>query len=134
MGGFHRAAAIGLITPLRDGMNLVAKEYLAAQSPLDPGVLVLSRFAGAAEELAEALLVNPHDADAVADAIDAAARMPLRERQDRWHALMARLRGNDVGHWARGFLGPPAQRRRCRRHPQGAAGNTDRAPAGAALR
>ena len=104
LAGFHRAAAIGLITPLRDGMNLVAKEYLAAQSPLDPGVLVLSRFAGAAEELTEALLVNPHDADAVADAIDAAARMPLRERQDRWHALMAKLRGNDVGHWARGFL------------------------------
>ncbi|MGS1079188.1 alpha,alpha-trehalose-phosphate synthase (UDP-forming) [Pseudoxanthomonas beigongshangi] len=104
LAGFHRAAAIGLVTPLRDGMNLVAKEYLAAQSPRDPGVLVLSRFAGAAEELAEALIVNPHDLDAVAEAIDAAAGMPLRERQDRWQALMARLRGNDVGHWARHFL------------------------------
>ncbi len=104
LAGFHRAAAIGLVTPLRDGMNLVAKEYLAAQSPRDPGVLVLSRFAGAAEELAEALIVNPHDLDAVAEAIDLAAGMPLRERQERWHALMARLRGNDVGHWARHFL------------------------------
>lgn len=104
LAGFHRAAAIGLITPLRDGMNLVAKEYLAAQSPADPGVLVLSRFAGAAEELVEALIVNPHDPDAVAEAIDLAAGMPLRERQERWRALMARLRGNDVGHWARRFL------------------------------
>ncbi len=104
LAGFHRAAAVGLVTPLRDGMNLVAKEYLAAQAPQDPGVLVLSRFAGAAEELTEALIVNPHDLDAVAEAIDIAAGMPLRERQDRWHALMARLRGNDVGHWARHFL------------------------------
>ncbi len=104
LAGFHRAATIGLVTPLRDGMNLVAKEYLAAQRPSDPGVLVLSRFAGAAEELAEALLVNPHDLDAVAEAIDTAAGMPLRERQDRWQALMARLRDNDVGHWARRFL------------------------------
>lgn len=114
LAGFYRAADIALITPLRDGMNLVAKEYLASQSPLDPGVLVLSRFAGAAEELQEALLVNPHDIDEVAAAINAASAMPLSERQQRWHSMMDSLRSNDVGHWARRFLdslrapaGPP---------------------------
>ena len=102
--GFYRAADIALITPLRDGMNLVAKEYLASQAPQNPGVLVLSRFAGAAETLEEALLVNPHDIDEMADAIGTAATMPLSERQDRWHAMMATLRDNDVGQWARRFL------------------------------
>lgn len=104
LAGFYRAAEMALITPLRDGMNLVAKEYLASQSPLDPGVLVLSRFAGAAEELQQALLVNPHDIDEVAAAINTASTMPLAERQDRWHAMMDTLRGNDVGQWARRFL------------------------------
>lgn len=104
LAGFYRAAGMALITPLRDGMNLVAKEYLASQSPLDPGVLVLSRFAGAAEELPQALLVNPHDIDEVAAAINTASTMPLAERQDRWHSMMDSLRSNDVGHWARRFL------------------------------
>ena len=63
-----------MVTPLRDGMNLVAKEFVAAQDPADPGVLVLSRFAGAARQLEAALLVNPHDPDAVADALDGALR------------------------------------------------------------
>lgn len=102
--GFYRAADIALITPLRDGMNLVAKEYLASQSAFDPGVLVLSRFAGAAEELDAALLVNPHDPDEIAHAFNTAATMPLSERQERWHAMMDTLRRNDVGHWARNFL------------------------------
>lgn len=104
LAGYYRTADLALITPLRDGMNLVAKEFLAAQSPQDPGVLVLSRFAGAAEELREALLVNPHDSDEIASAIHSASDMPLRERQERWHAMMDTLRGNDVGHWARRFL------------------------------
>lgn len=102
--GFYRAADIALVTPLRDGMNLVAKEYLASQSALDPGVLVLSRFAGAAEELDAALLVNPHDPDEIAHAFNLAATMPLAERQERWHTMMDTLRRNDVGHWARNFL------------------------------
>ena len=82
--GFYRAAAVGLVTPLRDGMNLVAKEYVASQDPEDPGVLVLSLLAGAADELKQALLVNPHDLDGVADAIATAATMSLRKRKERW--------------------------------------------------
>ena len=102
--GFYRAADVAVVTPLRDGMNLVAKEYLASQSPRNPGALVLSRFAGAAEVLEQALLVNPHDLDEMADAIGTAAAMPLSERQERWQAMMETLRNNDVGHWARRFL------------------------------
>lgn len=102
--GMYRAADMALVTPMRDGMNLVAKEYVASQSPLDPGVLVLSRFAGAAAELGEALLVNPHDIDEVADAIGAAACMPRAERRERWDAMMAHLRGHGIGAWAEDFL------------------------------
>ncbi|QQQ02764.1 trehalose-6-phosphate synthase [Lysobacter enzymogenes] len=102
--GFYRSAAVGLVTPLRDGMNLVAKEYVASQAAADPGALVLSRFAGAADQLGEALLVNPHDADEVADAVAAAARMPLAQRRERWAAMMASLRASDIGAWRRGFL------------------------------
>lgn len=102
--GFYRSAAVGLVTPLRDGMNLVAKEYVASQAAADPGALVLSRFAGAAQQLGEALLVNPHDADEVADAVAAAARMPLVQRRERWAAMMATLRASDIGAWRRGFL------------------------------
>jgi trehalose 6-phosphate synthase len=87
LAGFYRMAQIGLVTPLRDGMNLVAKEFVAAQSSADPGVLILSQFAGAAHELGEALLVNPFDADGVAEAIDQALNMELGERKERWHAL-----------------------------------------------
>ena len=102
--GFYRQAAVGLVTPLRDGMNLVAKEYVASQDPDDPGVLVLSHFAGAAHELHEALLVNPHDLDGVADAIATASTMPLGERRERWQAMMEHLRGHDIKHWRRGYL------------------------------
>ena len=87
LAGLFRIARIGLVTPLRDGMNLVAKEFVAAQDPADPGVLILSRFAGAAEELTEALLVNPYDPDEIAEAMHAAIEMPLEERQARHAAL-----------------------------------------------
>jgi len=102
--GFFRIASIGLVTPLRDGMNLVAKEFVASQDEADPGVLVLSRFAGAAQEMHEALIVNPYDLDGVADAIAMAHAMPLGERRERWQALMARLRRHDITHWRRTFL------------------------------
>jgi trehalose 6-phosphate synthase len=102
--GFYRLARIGLVTPLRDGMNLVAKEYVAAQDPKDPGVLVLSSFAGAARELDAALLVNPYDMDGVADAIAAAMEMPLEERRERWETMITLLRTNDITAWRRKFL------------------------------
>lgn len=109
--GFYRAAAIGLVTPLRDGMNLVAKEYVAAQDPGDPGVLVLSLLAGAALELDGALLVNPHDLDGVADAIATAKAMPLAERRERWQSMMVPIAANDIHAWCRGFLGALAAAR-----------------------
>ena len=102
--GLCRAAAVGLVTPLRDGMNLVAKEYVVAQDPEDPGVLVLSRFAGAAEQLKEALLVNPYDTQGMADSIQRALQMPLAERQDRHQKLMDRIRTHDVHWWRKAFL------------------------------
>jgi trehalose-6-phosphate synthase len=95
---------IGLVTPLRDGMNLVAKEYVAAQAPDNPGVLVLSQFAGAAQELKSALIVNPYDIEATAAAIARAFAMPLEERKDRWQAMMAVLRANSVQDWTSHFL------------------------------
>ncbi|MGH8026065.1 MAG: alpha,alpha-trehalose-phosphate synthase (UDP-forming) [Pseudoxanthomonas sp.] len=104
LAGYYRAADIAMVTPLRDGMNLVAKEFLASQSPSDPGVLILSRFAGAAEELEQALLVNPHDVEEMAEAIGTAAAMPLSERKERWNAMMESLRSNTVDRWARRFL------------------------------
>lgn len=102
--GLCRAAAVGLVTPLRDGMNLVAKEYVVAQDPEDPGVLVLSRFAGAAEQLKEALLVNPYDTQGMAGSIQQALQMPLAERQMRHQKLMARIREHDVHWWRKSFL------------------------------
>lgn len=102
--GFYRQAAVGLVTPLRDGMNLVAKEYIAAQDPENPGVLVLSLLAGAADELKQALLVNPHDLDGVADAIAMAANMPRSERIERWRAMMEHLRAHDIHRWRRDYL------------------------------
>lgn len=102
--GLYRAARVGVITPLRDGMNLVAKEFVVAQDPDDPGVLVLSRFAGAAEQLLEALLVNPYDIRGTAEAIQLALRMPLAERQARHRALMRRIREHDVHCWSEGYL------------------------------
>lgn len=102
--GFYRTARLGLVTPLRDGMNLVAKEYVASQDPENPGVLVLSLLAGAAQELKEALLVNPHDLDGVADAIATAATMPLARRKERWHAMMEHLRKHDIHAWRKDYL------------------------------
>jgi trehalose 6-phosphate synthase len=104
LAGLYRMSRIGLITPLRDGMNLVAKEYVASQAPDNPGVLVLSQFAGAAQELKSALIVNPYDIEATAAAIARAFTMPLDERKDRWHAMMAALRANSVQDWASRFL------------------------------
>lgn len=99
-----RGSQVGLVTPLRDGMNLVAKEYVAAQDAENPGVLVLSRFAGAAEDLQEALLVNPYDTDEVAHALRAALTMPLDERRDRYTALINRVRKHDVKNWRETYL------------------------------
>ena len=92
--GFFRTAKIGLVTPLRDGMNLVAKEYVAAQRGEDPGVVVLSRFAGAAEGMPEAVIVNPYSAEGVAGALQTALNMPLDERRDRWQAIFDRIQEN----------------------------------------
>ena len=104
LAGFYRTAQVGLVTPLHDGMNLVAKEYVAAQNPFDPGVLVLSEFAGAAQELDGALLVNPHDVGAVATAIASALTMPGDERRERWNAMMQRLRATSVQSWFADFV------------------------------
>ena len=103
--GFYRMADIALVTPLRDGMNLVAKEFVASQPADDPGVLVLSRFAGAASELDAAVQVNPYDLDGVADAIAQARTMPLSERRERWAAMMAWLRRHDITAWRQSYLG-----------------------------
>ena len=102
--GFYRMARIGLVTPLRDGMNLVAKEFVAAQDPEDPGVLLLSPFAGAARELDGALLVNPYDLDGAGDAIAQAMTMPLGERRERWQAMFRYLCDHDITHWRRSYL------------------------------
>ena len=104
LAGAHRHAAVGLVTPLRDGMNLVAKEYVAAQDPADPGVLVLSRFAGAAPELGDAVLVNPHDPDEIAEALDQALTMSLKERIRRWEPMNAAVQRVTAASWARDFL------------------------------
>ncbi len=102
--GFYRVSRIGLVTPLRDGMNLVAKEYIAAQDPEDPGVLVLSRFAGAADEMDAALIVNPYDVEGVAEALQRGLTMPLDERRERFEALMVVLRNNDITAWRTRFV------------------------------
>jgi trehalose 6-phosphate synthase len=102
--GLYRACRVALVTPLRDGMNLVAKEFIAAQDSADPGMLVLSRFAGAAEELREALLVNPYDTEGTAHAIQRALTMPLEERRNRHEALLRRIRAHDIHWWSNAFL------------------------------
>jgi trehalose 6-phosphate synthase len=104
LAGLYRTAQIGVVTPLNDGMNLVAKEYVAAQNPLNPGVLVLSQFAGAAKQLDAALLVNPHDTDAVACAIRHALLMAPDERRERWDTMMAVLREQAIDDWFYTFL------------------------------
>ena len=92
----YAEARVGLVTPLRDGMNLVAKEYVAAQDPDDPGVLVLSQFAGAARELDAALIVNPYDEAGVAAALDRGLSMQREERRDRHAAMLAVMRRNSL--------------------------------------
>lgn len=102
--GLCRAADVGVVTPLRDGMNLVAKEYVAAQDAADPGVLVLSRFAGAAEQLVDALLVNPYDVHSTAQAMQQALQMPLEERKIRHQKLLHGIKQQDVHWWRSTFL------------------------------
>lgn len=104
LASLFRASQVGLVTPLRDGMNLVAKEFVAAQDAGDPGVLVLSKFAGAAEELEEALIVNPYDVDDMAENLQRALVMPLEERQERQRALLRRITENDAQRWQEAFL------------------------------
>jgi trehalose 6-phosphate synthase len=104
LAGFYRTAHVGLVTPLHDGMNLVAKEYVAAQNPVDPGVLVLSAFAGAARELDAALLVNPHDIDGMARQIAIALAMSIEERRERWQSMVTKLRRASVQNWFSDFL------------------------------
>jgi trehalose 6-phosphate synthase len=102
--GLMRLARIGLVTPIRDGMNLVAKEYVAAQDPEQPGVLVLSTMAGAAQELDAAVLVNPYDMDGVAEGIQEGLRMAVPERRERYEAMMKILTRNDVASWHKRFI------------------------------
>jgi trehalose 6-phosphate synthase len=103
LAGLYRAAKVGLVTPLHDGMNLVAKEYVAAQDPTDPGILVLSKFAGAAKQLDAALLVNPHDIDGLSRAIADAFAMPAGERRERWTAMMKALECSSLQAWFSNF-------------------------------
>ena len=102
--GFFRNAAVALVTPVRDGMNLVAKEFVAAQDPDDPGMLVLSSLTGAAQELTDAVLVNPYDRDEVADGIATAISMSVEERRERHASMMAILRKNDITAWRTRFV------------------------------
>lgn len=104
LAGLYRASRVGIVTPMRDGMNLVAKEYVAAQDPADPGVLVLSRFAGAAQQMDAALLVNPYDGEEIADAMHQAIEMRPQERRRRHGALMKSLRAYDVARWRSDFV------------------------------
>ena len=104
LAGLYRSAQVALVTPLRDGMNLVAKEYVAAQDPDNPGVLILSRFAGAASECRQALLVNPYDTESVAGAIARALYMPLSERRQRHRAMLETLSRNGSKVWSTRFL------------------------------
>ncbi|MBE0694423.1 MAG: trehalose-6-phosphate synthase [Aquamicrobium sp.] len=107
-----RGSQVGFVTPLRDGMNLVAKEYVAAQDPEDPGVLVLSKFAGAAEEMRQALIVNPYDIDDMARRLHRALTMPLKERRRRHEALLDHVTRHDATAWLDAFLAalkPPAE-------------------------
>jgi trehalose 6-phosphate synthase len=102
--GFLRAAKVALVTPVRDGMNLVAKEFVAAQDPEDPGVLILSPMAGAAQELGSALQVNPYDKRGMAMALQAALNMPLDERRQRHEDMLAAVRQHDIHNWYGTFV------------------------------
>jgi trehalose 6-phosphate synthase len=113
----YRAARVGYVTPLRDGMNLVAKEYVAAQNPDDPGVLVLSQFAGAAAEMKDAVLTNPYYADGMARDLDRALRMPHAERTMRHERLLAVVQRTTAQSWAMEFLDALSECRGSRRAP-----------------
>ncbi|HUB12498.1 MAG TPA: trehalose-6-phosphate synthase, partial [Acetobacteraceae bacterium] len=115
LAGFYRIARVGVVTPLRDGMNLVAKEYIAAQNAADPGVLVLSRFAGAADALTDALIVNPFDPDAIAEAMHEALSMQLEERRARHQSLLEKVRASTARQYCEVFLRHLAD---CRTQPQ----------------
>src|SRR5215470_5566210 len=104
LAGFFRASRIALVTPLRDGMNLVAKEYIASQPADNPGVLILSCFAGAARELGEAVIVNPFDIESMSEAILQGLDMPLGERKERWTSMMRVLERNDITAWRESFV------------------------------
>ncbi len=104
LAGVYRAARVGMVTPLRDGMNLVAKEYVAAQNPEDPGVLILSRFAGAALQMKEALIVNPFSHEELSEALKRALTMDLNERKRRYAALFDGVRKDDVTAWRESFV------------------------------
>jgi trehalose 6-phosphate synthase len=104
LGDIYRSSRVCMVTPLRDGMNLIAKEYVAAQDTTDPGVLILSRFAGAAEQMIEALIVNPYSIEETAEAIRVALEMSLAERCERHGALLAGLQKHDAAAWSQSFL------------------------------
>ncbi len=104
LAGIYGAARVGLVTPLRDGMNLVCKEYVAAQNPDDPGVLILSRFAGAARQLKQALLINPNSPEEIADALARALVMDKAERIRRWASLFDNVQREDVAAWRDDFV------------------------------
>jgi trehalose 6-phosphate synthase len=109
LAALYRLARVALVTPMRDGMNLVAKEYVAAQDPVDPGVLILSKFAGAAQQLTSAIIVNPNDKVEVAEALRDALQMGQQERVARWHKMIEPMRNRDVSWWAAAFLNELAQ-------------------------
>jgi trehalose 6-phosphate synthase len=111
LGGIYGAARVGLVTPLRDGMNLVAKEFVAAQNPDDPGVLILSRFAGAARQMKDAILVNPNSPEEIAEAIKQALGMEKTERIRRWRALNDGVQRDDVTAWRDAFVNALAMAR-----------------------
>ena len=121
LAGIYRSAAVGLVTPMRDGMNLVAKEYVAAQAPADPGVLVLSRFAGAAAQMTDALIVNPFSREDVSEAIKRALAMSKSERLRRWESLMHGVMTDDVSAWRDSFVLALSGRPETLRTPQHAA-------------
>lgn len=126
LAGLYRAARVALVTPLMAGMSLMAKMYAALQDPANPGVLILSQFAGAAEQMDGALIVNPYDPDAMADAIHTALRLPLSDRQNRHARLMNNLHRYDCHWWADSFLAllmdepQPESVQLCSRHLSGA--------------
>lgn len=104
LAALFRLGRVGLATPLRGGSSLMAREFVAAQDPRDPGVLVLSRDSGAAALLDEAVAVDPMDTVGFAQALRAALRMPLDERQDRWRRMMVKLLHHDAARWHDEFL------------------------------